>query len=200
MHNEKQVWYIVSKDDLPKQYPTHKHESAFWECLGRAIATFGFLEEVLSRAIFSFTATRLYSDSEIQQAYDEWLPKLERALNDTLGHLIITYEKSVRDNPMATIENIDELVMYLKEASKIRNVLCHGSWRLPDSSGASIPFFVNRQKEVFETAIDCQFIDKVQKHTAELICEVVNTVTHMGWQFPGSNGPGKVIWDNPYQT
>ena len=58
----------------------------------------------------------------------------------------------------------DELLNDLKEASKIRNVLCHGSWRLPDSNKASIPFFVNRQKEVFETAIDCQFINKVQQY------------------------------------
>jgi len=99
---------------------------------------------------------------------------------------------------MATTENIDDLLQHLKEAAKIRNLLCHGSWRPPDYSGVSIPFFVNRQKEIPETAIDCQFIDKVQRHTAELICEVINTVTQMGWQFPGSNGPGKVIWDNSH--
>lgn len=23
---------------------------------------------------------------------------------------------------------------------------------------------------------------------------VINVVTHMGWQFPGSSGPGKPIW------
>jgi hypothetical protein len=200
MNNGEQVRYIVDKAALPEKYPTHKHESAFWESLGRAVATFGFLEEVLSKAIFSFTATRPYHENEIQQAYAEWLPKLERTLVDPLGNLIDTYGKSVRDNPMATIENLDELLEDLREASKIRNVLCHGSWRLPDSSGASIPFFVNRQKEVFMTAIDCQFLNRVQRHATELACEVISTVTHMGWEFPGSNGPGKAIWDNPKQT
>ncbi|NQT59343.1 MAG: hypothetical protein HQ557_10215 [Bacteroidetes bacterium] len=196
MTNEKQVRYIVKQEALPEKYPTHMHETAFWESLGRAVATFGFLEEVLSKAIFSFTATRSYAEHEIQQAYSQWIPTLERSLSDPLGNLIDTYGKSVRNNPNATIENLDELLNELREASKIRNVLCHGSWGAPDSSGASIPFFVNRQKEVFETAINCQFIDQVQRHATELVCSVINTVTHMGWQFPGSGGPGEIIWDN----
>jgi len=165
--------------------------------LGRAIATFGFLEEVLIKAIFSFTASRPYREDEIQKAYEDWLPLLERALIDPLGNLIDTYGKSVRNNPKATISNLDDLLRDLKEASKIRNVLCHGSWRMPDSEGASVPFFVNRQKEIFETAVNCQFLNSVQRHATELSCEVINTVTHMGWQFPGSSGPGMTIWEKP---
>ena len=106
MTNEKQVRYVIDQDALPEKYPTHKHEKAFWESLGRAVATFGFLEEVLSKAIFAFTATRPYNEHEIQQAYSEWLPKLERTLIDPLGNLIDSYGKSVRDSPGATIENL----------------------------------------------------------------------------------------------
>ena len=197
MSNEKKSGYIVDKKALPEKFPTHKHESEFWESLGRTIATFGFIEEVLSKAVFSFTATRPYNENEIQKAYDEWLPLLERTLVDPLGNLIDTYGKSVRNNPMTTIENFDDLLKNLREASKIRNVLCHGSWRLPDLNGDSVPFFVNRQKEVFETAIGCQFLNRVQEHVSELACEVISTVTHMGWRFPGSSGPGKAIWDSP---
>jgi hypothetical protein len=196
MTNDKRVRSIVDKKALPDKYPTHIHEALFWESLGRAVATFGFLEEVLTKAIFSFTATKHYSEQKIEQAYAKWLPMLERSLADPLGNLIDTYGKAVRDNPEATIENLDELLNDLREASKIRNVLCHGSWRMPNSSGASIPFFINRQKEVFETPIDYQFINQVQKHSVGLICEVINTVTHMGWQFPGSESPGEVIWNN----
>lgn len=53
---------------------------------------------------------------------------------------------------------------------------------------------MNRQQERFETAIDVSYLRQLQKHVAELVCEVVDTVTHMGLQFPGSGGPGKVIW------
>jgi hypothetical protein len=53
----------------------------------------------------------------------------------------------------ATVENLDKLLNDLRDASKVRNVLCHGSWRKHDHNGASIPFFVNRQQEIFDTAV-----------------------------------------------
>jgi len=180
--------YVVQSKDLPVLFPTHKHEAAFWENLGRTIATFGFLEEILSKAIFSFTATKPYSEEEAMEAYEKWLPQLENSLSDQIWNLTESYGKAVREHPQSTIENLDELLEHLKEASKIRNVLCHGSWRTPTSNGASIPFFVNRKKEIFETPIDNRFLLQVQKHVSELICSVINTVTHMGWQFPGGNG------------
>jgi hypothetical protein len=169
MNDEKPAQYQVNQHSLPDKFPTHGHESAFWESLGRAVATFGFLEQVLGKAIFAFTATRAYEEEEIEQAYAEWLPKLERTLIDPLGNLIDTYGRAVRDNPDAAIENLDDLLSDLRKASQIRNILCHGSWRLPDTNGASIPFFVNRQKLIVDTAIDRQFIDQVQQHTVKLI-------------------------------
>lgn len=188
--------YIVNIQALPEKFPTHMHESAFWESLGRAIATFGFLEETLAKAIFAFTATKPCSEEEAQKAFEKWLPQLQRALSDQLWNLIETYSKTVREHPSATIENLDDLISDLEEAAKVRNVICHGSWRSPGSEGASIPFFVNRQQERFDTAIDVAWLDQLQKHVSELICAVVNTVTHMGWQFPGGAGPGQVIWES----
>jgi hypothetical protein len=185
--------FVIDRRGLPKQYPTHRHEPEFWEALGRCVATFGFLEETLAKAIFSFTATRPYGEDEIEQAYAVWLPKLEHALTDQLGNLINNFGKAVRDHPKATVSNLDELLDDLRKASSLRNVICHGSWRTPDANGASTLFFVNRQKEVFETAIDRQFLISLQRHAADLVCSVIDTVTHMGWQFPGSSGPGKVI-------
>ena len=132
--------------------------------LGRAVATFGFLEEVLGKARFSFTATRSYNEAEIQQAYTEWLSRLERALIDPLGNLIDAYGKAARDHQDAAIDNLDDLLGDLRKNVEIqlRNILCHGSWRLPDTSGASNPFFVNRQKEMVDSAMDRQFVDQVQ--------------------------------------
>jgi hypothetical protein len=184
---------VIDKDKLPPQFPTHSHPPQFWEQLGRTIATYGFLEEVLGRAIFAFTATRAYSPDEIDEAYQEWLPQLERVLTDQLWNLAESYGKAVRDNPASTITNVNELVENIKKATTIRNVLCHGSWRGPDANGASVPLFVNRQKEEFETAIDVPYLKEVQAYVVELICGVRNSVTHMGWQFPGSTGPGKPI-------
>jgi len=163
--------------------------------LGRAVATFGFLEEMLAKTIFAFTAIRPYEESEAEQAFEQWLPKLERALTDPLGGLIDLFGKVVRDHPDEAITDLPDLLSDLKKAAEMRNILCHGSWRLPDTQGASVPFFVNRQMDVVETAMDCAYLDQVQRHTAQLACSVINTVTNMGWQFPGSAGPGKPIWD-----
>ncbi len=185
---------MIDLDRLPDAYPTHRHDPAFWEHLGRTVATFGFLEEVLGKAIFSFTGTRPYKESEVQAGYDAWLPKLEHALTDALGNLINNFGKAVREHPNATIENLDDLLSNLKKASDIRNVLCHASWRPPNNEGASVPFFVDTQKGVFEAAVDIQILKQTQRHTSELACAVINTVTHMGWQFPGSSGPGEPIY------
>lgn len=185
--------HVVDVDKLPLGFPTHRHSSDFWQALGRAVATFGFLEETLGKAIFSFTAMRSYPDDQIEEVYRGWLKTLERALSDPLGNLIDSYGKAVRDHGDASIENLDELIADLRAAAVVRNVICHGSWGMPDDAGRSLPMFVNKRIEKFESPIDIGYLDQLQRHTAELACAVINTVTHMGWQFPGSSGPGNPI-------
>lgn len=185
---------IIDRDGLPEMFPTHRHEPEFWEHLGRAIASFSFLEEILGKAIFAFTATRRYSAEDVDEAYGAWLPKLERALTDQLVNLAESYGKATRENSETTTENVAELVEDIKAAAVYRNVLCHGSWRTPDANGGSVPLLVNRKNEIFETSIDVAFLRQIQAHVAELSCSVVDTVTHMGWQFPGGAGLGKRIW------
>jgi hypothetical protein len=187
--------FDVDLTKLPPLFPTHGHSPIFWENLGRTIATFGFLEEVLGKAIASFTATTLHEESEIDAAFLKWVPTLERALTDPLGNLIDAYGKAVRNNSAATIENFEKLLDDLRKASEIRNVLCHGSWRMPDKDGKSLPFFVNKQKMIWDAPIDTPFLVQTQQAVVELACAIVTTVTSMGWQFPGSNGPGKVIFE-----
>jgi hypothetical protein len=187
---------MIDLNGIPLMFPTHRHDPAFWEMLGRTVATYGFLEEVLGKAIFAFTATKPYADDKIDAAYKKWLSKLESALTDPLGNLINAYGKAVREHPSARIKNLDELIDHLRKAAAIRNVICHGSWRIPDEKGASFPFFMNRQKMVFDTAVDRQFLAQTQKHVAELACAVIETVTQMGWQFPGSSSPGVPFMDH----
>ncbi|MXX88687.1 MAG: hypothetical protein F4213_03185 [Boseongicola sp. SB0677_bin_26] len=184
---------IVNVDALPIGFPTHCHSPAFWEQLGRTVATFGFLEEILGKAVFSFTATRRYEQAEVDAAFKEWLPTLQKALTNPLGSLIAQYERAVRDHPEATVEDLDELLHLLRQAAKQRNVLCHGSWSTPDANGASMPLFVDQKQNVFDMRIDCAYLEQVQRHVAEISCAVISSVTHMGWQFPGSEGPGVPI-------
>ena len=184
--------FVVDVDRLPPDFPTGRHDGAFWEALGRAVATFGFLEEVLGRAIFAFTATRQFSLDQIEAEYASWLPTLERALVDALGSLIDSYGRHARAHQNAP-EHLDDLLGKLREAAVWRNTICHGSWRAPDQHGRSLPFYVDRKRGVFETPVDIAMLKQLQRHVAELACAVVSTVTQMGYQFPGSNGAGKPI-------
>ncbi|MFA9476814.1 hypothetical protein ACERK3_00775 [Phycisphaerales bacterium AB-hyl4] len=187
--------HIVNIDALPHLYPTHIQEPKFWESLGRAVATFGLLEEVLGKAIFALTATRRCKDkAEDQRAYAKWLPQLEHALTDTLAPLINSYDKAARNHPDVKLDILNDLVRDLRKASEMRNILCHGSWGKPDANGASLPRFVNRKKMIVDSPMDCSFLDQVQRHTAELACAVISTVTLTGLQFPGSDGPGRAVW------
>jgi hypothetical protein len=190
--------FVVNLDGLPPLFPTHRHSASFWEHLGRAVATFGHLEEVLGKAIFALTGTVRYDESEIQIAFEKWVPTLERALSDPLGNLIDVYGKAYRNHPEATFKNFDDLLAELRRASEIRNVLCHGSWRIPDANGRSLPLFVNRRQEVFCTPIDVDYLQQTQRAVAKLIGNVVSSITAMGWQFPGTRGPGAVIYQGTH--
>lgn len=158
------------------------------------VGTFGMLEEVLGKAIFALTGTRRVDESEAAAAVDAWSRVLEHALKDTLGSLVDTFGRAVREHPEATLQNLDDLLDALRKASRLRNALCHGSWQPPDDRGRSTPLFVDKHLNVFDSAVDVAFLQQTQRHAAELVCEVISTITHMGYQFPGSGGPGTPVW------
>lgn len=185
--------FVVDIDKLPTNFPTHRHDGAFWEALGRAVATFGFLEEVLGKAIFAFTATRAIPRDQIDAEYKKWHPTLQRALEDPLGGLIESYSNAAAKHQSAP-PYLEDLVKKLREAAVWRNAVCHGSWRTPDEQGRSLPLYVDKKRGVFETSIDIAALKQLQQHSSELACTVVNTVTQMGYRFPGAAGPGKDIW------
>jgi hypothetical protein len=186
--------YVVDVEALPQDYPTHLHEAAFWEQLGRTVATFGFLEETLGKAIFAFTATTEYSEEAVSEALDKWQGQLERALTDALGGKIAAYESAVKSHGGLDMPNFSELIDDLRAAKQVRDSICHGSWRPPDANGASRAHFVDRKFQRFATAVDVEFLRRTRRHVAGLASSVVSTVTSLGWQFPGSNGPGDPIW------
>ena len=186
--------YVVDLDSLPLMFPTHLHSAEFWEHLGRTVATFGHLEEVLGKAIFALTATVRWDETEIEGAFERWLPTLERALIDPLGGLIKILREGLSQPPRSHVRQSRRPARRTSPWSAMRNVLCHGSWRKPDARGRSLPLFVNRKEEVFNAPIDIEFLRQTQRAGVELICHVINSITSMGWQFPGTKVPGAVIY------
>jgi hypothetical protein len=187
--------HIIDYRNLPADFPTHMHPAEFWETLGRTVATFGFLEEALGKAIFSFRGTRRIPEDQVDAEYEKWGKTLEKALTDALGGLVDSYGKAVRDNKDAKFPNLEDLLTKLRKASAIRNLLCHGSWNSkPDDQGQSFPMYFNRKLESYDAPIDIAYLHQLQAHVVELACAVINSVTLMGWQFPGSSGPGIPVY------
>src|SRR5690242_8341057 len=87
----------IAFDRLPPGFPTQTHSPAFWEALGRAVATFGFLEETLCKAIFAYTGMQEMPEAQFSAAYEKWVLTLRRALSDPLSNLINAYAKAVRE-------------------------------------------------------------------------------------------------------
>ncbi len=182
--------FRVDVANLPACFPTHLHSPSFWEWLGRTVATFGLLEDTLARAIFAFTGTKRYPPEEIEVAFERWIPSLVQAHSDTLNPLIDKYAAAVRAHPDAQFKNLDDLVAHLREASKIRNAICHGAWMPPNPNGVSELRYFNKKGEFFDSHINELFLRQLQQHATELVVAIVDSVTVMGFQFPGSSGPG----------
>lgn len=189
--------YQVDVRNLPAVYPTHLMPSEFWENVGRTVASFGFLEDVLLRAIVALTYTREVSDEELKSEISDAAKDLKMAVSDSLSPLIDRYVRLAKAHQAYPFSNLSDLEADLRSATKLRNVIAHGSWQAPDSQGRSVPHFVNRQGQAFETPIDIAFLHELQKHTAELAAAVVNSITLMGWAFPGTSGPGRRLLDEP---
>lgn len=118
---------------------------------------------------------------------------MEQTLTDTLGRLIKDYTQVARAHPQSAAANPDDLIERLRRAATLRNVLCHGSWRSPGEDGKSLPVFVANDLMIFDTPVDARYLQQIREGVAELACDVIDSVTGMGLQFPGSKGPGQPI-------
>ena len=124
---------IIDRESLPKMFPTHRHDPEFWERLGRAIGSFGFLEDTLKKAYFSFTVTTPVAPEVAERSVERWGKSLEKIVTMQLWNLAHEFEAAATANPSNSTENIGELVADIKKAAELRNILCHGSWMLPDN-------------------------------------------------------------------
>lgn len=186
--------YLIDREKLPVDYPTHASEPKFWEELGRTVATYGFLEEMLGKAIFALSGMKEFDPEADPEAFDDWIKLLSKTITDQLGQLILSYEKALAENDKTKGIDYSPLITKLKDAKDFRNTLCHGSWGKPDDKGRAIPRFVNRRHIRFETPLDVEHLKSSRAVVLNLVCDVMDSVTALGVQFPGSDGPGQVLW------
>ncbi len=173
--------YVIDIDNFLKDsplWPTHRHKPEFWEMLGRTIGSFGFLEEVLARAIYVISGAKAIPNKEnIDEEFEAWVKYLVKALSDPLAGLIDKYEESLKNNSSFSVRNLEELIKGLKELKVWRNILCHASWKQPNLKGESVPFFVNRKGDAVSNPVDITVLEQVMRNTTELTCLIINSVT-----------------------
>lgn len=157
------------------------------------MATFGYLEEVLAFAIFAFSSERRFPDLEVGKRFDEWLPEFVKDLQETLPTLIEKYRVAVQQNQRVNFFGLDEVIEQMRTIVHLRNALCHASWKRPDAEGRSFPLFIRRSGEMLDGPIDVSFLKQTQLATADMARVVIETVTRMGWQFPGIPSPGEPL-------
>jgi hypothetical protein len=192
--------YVIDRDKLDPDFPTQFQPSELWEELGRTVASFGFLEEMLGKAIYALTGTKEFDPAGDPEAFNNWIKTLEKALTDQLGALITRYAQALSENQRTKGNDYSNQIAGLKQAKDIRNALCHGSWGKPDDVGHTVPKFVNWKLEIFETPVDPKFLRQTRAALRHMICDVLDSVTSVGYQFPGSDSPGDQLWPHPAEV
>lgn len=122
---------LIDREKLDDDYPTQLHSPEFWEHLGRAVATFGFLEEVLKRATLALTATRASPAETVEREFEKGFAGLGGTLTGRLWrpagwpsalgprpwprpgsllHFADLHPKSTHRNRMFSTESVAELL------------------------------------------------------------------------------------------
>lgn len=186
----------LDREQLPEHFPTHRHSAMFWESLGRTVATFGVLEETLGKAVFSLTVGQYYArEEEAHAAYQMWLQDLQQGPGEPLVNLADSYAQMALGHPDSEPEAVEQLVADIRRFAALRKVLCHGAWQTADEAGDALPMFVDRSQNIFGTPVDIDYMERVRRHVVDQICCVIDSVTRMGWTFPGDAGLGKRFSD-----
>lgn len=115
--------------------------------IGRAVASFGHLEDMLKRAIFALDQRRLPASIH-DRDFRSWLRRMDHVAADLLGTLIERLERTLAREGRAD----PELIAQLDEVKSWRNLLCHANWQ--PRGGAWQPIFANTKGEIFDGTLD----------------------------------------------
>ncbi len=128
--------------------------------LGQAIAAFGWLEEVLKRTLYALERKRLAQDlgnAELKR----WLHQMDELADDSMGTLIEQLDAALRRHP--GVPDRIALNDQLLELKRMRNLLCHASWRPTKRRDCWHPAFVNTKGEPYPE--DISQAELVATHT-----------------------------------
>ena len=167
------------KDTFPEDWPTHKGAPEFWEEIGRTVASFAVLEDILARVLVAVTGSREYDEEEVSK---EDLQDLVKQLNEGL-------EKPMYDNLTVLINRLDE-THFPDEGNfgrlrveLVRRMRLYNPWRYAISHGAWVEFQSGygpaRLKYVRRTGDGLEgFTETMSRNDLVEIRGNVNVITH----------------------
>lgn len=170
--------------DRPEAY--HRLPAELAEALGHAVAGFGWLEEVMKRAIYTLDRARLaddLTDAEMQR----WLRRISDIADDSMGTLVEQLDAALRRHP--GVAGRDALNDRLVEIKQMRNLLCHASWRPTATPGRWHPAFVNTRGEVFPKDMGVDDLERLTQQTRQIGMQVVAIMRRTGMEnrWPGDD-------------
>ena len=190
---------IVDRARLPEDWPTNRGSSAFWEQLGRSVATFSHLEDMMARAWFGLTATREFEDMEqAEAAFPEWEKALKETLSDSLHSLSKKLNKAFGDDNRVSNEVADAYLARLDELRVWRNALCHGAWQgFHEDGTVGLRHFRrgNEGPESLENRLSVETLFSIRAATVEATADLVDILSTAGVRFPGTTLPGAPVTD-----
>ena len=149
----------------------------FAAALGQCVASFGWLEEILKRAIFALDRARL-ADDLTPQELQVWLAKMGDLADDSMGTLIDRLDSAMRRH--AGLHDRDAITDHLHDIKRHRNHLCHASWRPTDDPALWHPAFVNTQGVPFEHPLAIGDLRRILHDTVQIGQRVIGVMRVTG--------------------
>ena len=120
--------------------PVHDPTVQLWEQIGRAVATFGMLEDLLPRALYIITGYQRVDETEdTNQQVEEWCARLIKSMSDTLGGLALSLKAAWKERDGVLQPENAKLVQEIQVLTKLRNRVCHATYQdfmTPDVASA----------------------------------------------------------------
>lgn len=144
--------------------------------LGQCVANFGWLEEILKRAIFALDRAKL-ADDLTPQELQVWLTRIGALADDSMGTLIEQLDAAMRR--YAGLRDRSSITDGLMDMKRHRNLLCHASWR-PADGGRWHPAFVNSKGVIFDQALGLDDLDRIRSDTIAIGQRVIGVMRATG--------------------
>ena len=185
---------VVDRARLPEDWPTNRGTPAFWEALGRTVAAFTHLEDMLARAYFGLTASRQFADmEEATAAFPQWEKDLKATLTDSLYSLTSKLRKAFSDDDRVCDDVAHGFLARLDALRVWRNALCHGAGQgFATDDSTSLRHFRKGDDgpEQLDDRLTLATISSIRAETVSLTLDVVDIVSAAGVRFPGTALPG----------